>query len=395
MKVLYVTTRPPYPPHRGDQLIAYEQIRNLPKGKYELYLVSLVRNENEKKEALNQLQPYCKKIIFVRLGKIGSILGLIKTLFNWKPLQVNMYSNKGIRKQMTEIYDMITPDIVHIQTVRLGELLRKKNTSKVMDMIDILSLNMERRALKENIILKGILKLEAVLLKKYEKKMTNDYQVVSLVSQNDLIHSHLKYANTIINPNGTYINNEYIEKYNNIVKEDIVIFHGNMSYFPNVEAMVYFVNEIWPDISRQFPKYKLYIVGKDPVDKILRLSAVKNVHVTGFVDDICELLLKAKIGIYPLRSGTGMQNKILEALACGLPTIASNFALQGVPDVTSEEVIRANEKEEYIKAIELLINDENIREKYKENGQGFVFSNYSWESNVETLMSMWERALKT
>lgn len=394
MKVIYVTTRPPYPPHRGDQLIAYEQIRNLPTGKYELYLVSLIRNENEKKEVLKQLQPYCKKIIFIRLSKIGTLLGLFKTLYNWKPLQVNMYSNNGIRKQMTELFEMIKPDIVHIQTVRLGELLRIKKTSKVIDMIDILSLNMERRASKEGFILKSVLKFESVLLKRYEKKMIKEYQVVSLVSQNDLENSHIKNANITINPNGTYINKEYIDKYNNVAKEDIIIFHGNMSYFPNIEAMVYFVNEIWPAILSQFPKYKLYIVGKDPVDKIIKLSAIKNVHVTGFVDDICELLLKAKIGIYPLRSGTGMQNKILEALACGLSTVASDFALQGVPDVTSEEVIRANEREEYIKAIQMLINNENMRGKYEKNGQEFVFSKYSWESNVETLMRMWKNALK-
>lgn len=394
MKILYVTARPPYPPYKGDQLISYEQIRNLSDEHYEIFLVSFIRNDKEKNFVIRELNPYCKKIFFIKINKLVIFLNLAKTLINLKPFEVNMYTNHSIIFKINKIYDDVKPDIIHIQTIRLGELLKDKKIPKVLDMIDILSLNMERRSLKEKCLLKYIFKIESKLLKRYEENIISKYNIIALVSRSDLYNSHLKNKkfNIRINPNGTYINKEYLTRYESIEKENIIIFHGNMSYFPNIEAMIYFTNEIWPYIVDKYPEYKLFIVGKDPVNKIKKLNNTNNIVVTGFVKDICEYLCKARIGVYPLNSGTGMQNKILEALACGLPCIASNYAIQGIPDITVNDIIIANKKEEFINAIEYLINSDISRKKYATNGQNFVYNNYSWKTNVNNLKSMWESA---
>ncbi|WP_312518548.1 glycosyltransferase family 4 protein [Anaerospora sp.] len=394
MKILYVTTRAPYPPHKGDQLIAFEQLRNLPEGNYEVYLVSFITHDNEKKDVIARLRQYCKEIFFIKVTKLNACFNAAKTLINQKPLQVNMYTSSLIKKRIGKIFNQVQPDLVHIQTVRLGELLRDKPVPKMMDMIDVLSLNMKRRAEKENKFLKGIFNLEAFFLKRYERTIVKDYQVTSVVSQNDVSNSHFAATCPIrINPNGTYINREYLAKYKDTEKENFLIFHGNMRYFPNIEAVLYFTKEVWPTVIKNYPGFKLYIVGKDPADPVIKLHGENNIVVTGFVEDICDYLCKAKIGVYPLNSGTGMQNKILEALACGVPTVASNLALQGIADITTNEVLVANTKQEYIKAIELLINDEAARKKYLANGQKFINDRYSWKKNVESLGTSWREAV--
>lgn len=394
MKVIYITTRPPYPPHKGDQLIAFEQIRNMPKEKHEIYLVSLVSNYSETNEVKNRLGEYCKEIYFIKIDRITQCLSMLKTIVNMKPLQVNMYNNKYIINRIREIQNEVRPDIVHFQTARLGEVLKDLKAPKVLDMIDILSLNMKRRAQRETFFFKIVFMIEAILLEKYEASIINKYKKVTMVSQNDLDNSNLKSCtNIVINPNGTFIDKEYLEQYKDIKKENIILFHGNMNYFPNYEAMDYFVKHIWPDIITKYPDYRLFIVGKDPIDKIANLNNKNNIVVTGFVEDICEYLCKAKIGVYPLNSGTGMQNKILEALACGLPIIASDYALQGIPGITSSEVIVANKKEEYLSAIDNLINSDDVRTRYKVNGQSFIFSRYSWHSNIDRLIKVWEDSL--
>lgn len=393
MKVLYVTARPPYPPHRGDQLIAYEQIKNLSnKEKFEVFLVSIIRSEKEKQDVENVLGKYCKKIYFVKTNAVLLYMSILKTLYNVKPLQVNMYTGFSIRKQINKIIKSVNPDLIHVQTIRLANLFADSNIPKTLDMIDILSLNMYRRSLKERFILKQILKLESLLLKRYEDKMVKKFNLTSIVSKNDLINSSIKLKDDIIvNPNGTSIIDKPINK-NSIKKEKVFLFHGNMSYFPNIEAMANFINEVWPSIVGKYPNYKLYIVGKDPVEKIKKYNGKNNIIVTGFVEDITEYLLKAKIGIYPLNSGTGMQNKILEALACGLPSIASNYAIQGIQGISTNEILIANTKHEYIQTIERLINDDDLRKTFELKGQEFILDNYSWNKNTARLMSMWERA---
>ena len=99
------------------------------------------------------------------------------------------------------------------------------------------------------------------------------------------------------------------------------------------------------------------------------------------------------VGVYILNSGTGMQNKILEALACGLPVVASPLAVQGVPGLTGKEIIVSTNREEIIESIEHLINNEENRIELSLNGQKFILENYSWESNVERLMNIWHNAI--
>lgn len=394
MKVLYVTARPPYPPHKGDQLIAFEQLRNLSGKNHEIYLVCIISSETEKEAVISKLEGYCKKIYFLKSSKVISFLSILKTLFNHKPLQVNMYTDVLKRIRINEILGETKPDVIHIQTIRLADLFLNKKIPKVLDMIDVLSLNMERRAAKEKYSFKKIFQAEAFLLRKYEAKIMHEYDQVSVVSENDLIHSDLAVlSNVNVNPNGTSIIDNLPSHFEKIQREDAFLFHGNMGYFPNVEAMLYFVKEIWPEIRVKYPNYRLFIAGKDPAGKILEYDNKENIVVTGFVNDIREYLYRAKIGIYPLNSGTGMQNKILEALACGLPSIASNFAIQGIKAISSNEIIIANTKEEYLNAINTLVEDCELRQKYESNGQKFICENYSWSKNVNRLVQIWEKAV--
>jgi polysaccharide biosynthesis protein PslH len=389
MKVLYFTVRPPYPPYKGDQLIAYEQIKRLKEKKVKVYLVCFIDDKKDGEVVKEKLNKYCDQIITIQINKFVKFINLFKTLINFKPLQVNLFTNRYLLSLVRKICEEINPDVIHVQTVRLAEYFMNYTKPKVIDMIDALSLNMARRAKKENILLKIVLNLESLLLKNYESKVLNSYQQTIIVSKND--KKYLNKDNIIVNPNGTFITNEYLERYRDVVKDEIIIFHGNMNYFPNVEAMLKFTKEVWPRIHEKYPTYKLYIVGKDPVKKIRELDGVNNIVVTGFVEEICEYLCKATIGVYPMYSGTGMQNKILEALACGLPIVATPLALQGIQDITEKELIKSTNNEELFYGIERLIKEKSLRERLSKNGQEFVFKNYSWDKNVDNLIKVWEK----
>ncbi|MCA1032038.1 glycosyltransferase family 4 protein [Bacillus timonensis] len=391
MKVMYVTARPPYPPHKGDQLIAYEQLKQLQELKHKIYVVTFVDEMTESSYIYDHIKDYCEALITIPINKRDKMIGACKTVFNGKPLQINMFKNSQTQKIITQLYRNISPDIIHVQTTRMTDYFLHLHAPKVVDMIDALSLNMKRRAERENIVKAIAFRIEGILMKLYEKRVLKAYNKTLLVSAKD--KEYLQDKDVVVNPNGTYITREHLKNYQGIEKEKIILFHGNMQYFPNVEAMMYFTKEIWPSIHKLYSDYRLFIVGKDPEAKIKELNGNQNIVVTGFVDDICPYLLRATLGVYPLRSGTGMQNKILEAQACGLPIVASARALQGIEGISEDEVYIAETNEEMIKGISELIEKSDLRKRLGEKSQTFVLENYSWQKNVRTLHATWVGAI--
>ncbi|NLP52559.1 glycosyltransferase [Bacillus sp. RO1] len=388
MDVMYITARPPYPPHKGDQLIAWEQIKQLKANGCHVHLLTFVKSKKEGEFIREKLAPHCKEVILFTVHPLQNLLRSLKTIFNFKPIQVNLYFHPKIKESMMDIYKRINPAIIHMQTARIAEYFIHTNAPKCIDMIDALSLNMERRAKNESAWLKPLFLLESRLMKRYEKVILEKFEQAMIVSESD--KKTLNNNKIIVNPNGTFITKQHLSHYPTITKEKIILFHGNMQYYPNVEAVVDFVKDVWPHIHRAYPEYKFYIVGKDPVKKVTALHGKENVVVTGFVEDICSQLLQAQIGIYPMKSGTGMQNKILEAMACGLPTIASPIALQGIAGRRGDELICTGNVKEMLAAVKDLIESPELQKHYASKGQAFVHNHYSWEENCLRLMRTWK-----
>lgn len=389
MRLLYLAARPPYPPHKGDQLIAWEQIKQLKKRNFRIHFISFISTSEDEELIIRKLSPYCEGIYLLNLRKMTKFLNLFKTIFNFKPLQVNMFINRKMKRSVSNLFRDIQPEIVHVQTIRVAEyFLEKDDIPKTVDMIDALSLNMIRRSKKENIYKKVILLFEHFLVKRYEHYVLNAYNQTFIVSEND--KSYLKTKTIEVNPNGTYITPQYLSTYPAYNREKIILFHGNMQYYPNIEAAYNFATEVWPEIYKEHPDYQFYIVGKDPVKKIKQLHGRHNVVVTGFVEDICVILCKSLIGVYPMMSGTGMQNKVIEALSCGLPVIASPLALQGIANINDDEVIKYTTNRELKLYLKSLIKNKELRRQLSINGQRFSNINYSWEKNCEKLINTWK-----
>lgn len=388
MKLLYLATRPPYPPHKGDQLIAWEQIKQLKKRNFRIYFISFISPSEDEALIIRKLRPYCEEIHLLKLGKITKFFNLFKTIINFKPLQVNMFINRKMNRSVSKLFRAIQPDLVHVQTLRVAAYFLEKDIPKTVDMIDALSLNMIRRSKKEVFYKKIILLLEHSLLKRYEHQILNTYNQTFIISEND--KNYLKDNTIEVNPNGTYITPKYLETYPRYNKEKIIVFHGNMQYYPNIEAAYTFATEVWPEIHDEHPDHQFYITGKDPVKKIRQLHGRRNIVVTGFVEDICEILCKSLIGVYPMKSGTGMQNKVIEALSCGLPVIASPLALQGITNINEDEVITYTTNHELKLYLKGLMKHKELRSRLSTNGQRFANANYSWETNCEKLISTWK-----
>lgn len=381
---MVITSRFPYPLDKGDKLRAYHQIKELAKS-CEVHLVSLTNkniSENNKKE----LEKICKTVSIYKLNKFQSAISLLGTIVNPKPFQVALFYNKAIHKQIKKKTREINPDHIYCQLIRCAEYVKDEfDIPKTIDFMDVLSKGIERRISTSPFYLKKILKIEAERLKIYENIMFeyfDNHAIISLQDQ-ELIY-HVKREEISIIPNG--IDTDFFSPDENIEKKYTLLFNGNMQYQPNVKSAIYIVNHILPLVKEKFPSVSLLISGTSPTKEVQELSS-GYVTISGWMDDIRDAYNQANIFIAPMQIGTGLQNKLLEAMAMNMPCVTSklaNNALNATPDI---EILIGNSKEEYAALIIQLLNENDNSKVLAKKGQTYVRNNFNWESSTKKLLS--------
>ncbi len=387
MKLLIICNRHPYPPEKGDQLISYEQIRHLVK-RHQVYLVCFepAKKSGDTEAFETALAGRC----YLKARRFSGLFGALKSLVNGKPVQVNMYSTGGNQGRVWDYVNQVNPDMIIVQTIRMAEYAKGMERKKILDMIDLMSLNMHRRAEHEPAPIARILRWESRLLKRYEAQMHKEYDRLVLVSADDVLHSDL--SAVAVNPNGTYITKDLITAHLPVEKENMILFQGNMNYYPNIEAVLSFAKDIWPELRKRYPEYRFVVAGRNPHASIRKLGNEPGISVLGEVEDMVSLLLKARVGVYLMRSGTGMQNKILEALACDLPVVSTEIGAAGMGPELRELLHIRDEKTEILDVMYDLIgrSEKGEFEVCPEHNQ--VLTDYSWERNVTRLEDILNKA---
>lgn len=383
MKILYLTARQPFPVTKGDQIIAYEQIKELSK-RHEVYLATFYTDGYE--VLISEMNKYCKEIYLFKDNIFKQLCAMGKTILNFNSIQANCYYRYSINRKMKEIYDKINPDIVHVQSFRMAEYFINEDINKSIDLIDAYSLNMLKRAEKARTILKPLWYLEYDLLKRYEQKIIKNYKYKFIVAQRD--KDYLNDKSIIVNSNGTNIyDNE--KKTRNVDKNINMIFQGNMSYYPNVQAVVFLINELLPKLKNIYPNIKLYVVGSNPSKEILKYKN-EDIEITGYVESMKPYLDIADISIYPIFSATGIQNKVLEAMANKIPCIISKEVSLGIPGlINKENILIAENDNDYLKYFKFILNSKNEEELIVSKGYNLIKEKYSWEKHTSIVENIW------
>ncbi|MEO8209063.1 MAG: glycosyltransferase [bacterium] len=379
MNILFVANRFPYPPFRGDKLKIFNLAKQLSK-RHDLFLVTFIQDKNDYKYIKN-LKQYFKEIKVVYLSKYQSVINCMLNIFSPLPFQINYFKSNIMEKLLNEFIAKHNIDVIHTQHLRMSQYTNKvNNIPTVLDLPDAYSLYWKRRSMLNGNYFKkmfGMLEHKRVL--NYEKIIT-DFNLTLVCSDEDrtlLMNSH-QYNNIEILPNGIDLSTFYSQWHDYKINNRI-IFTGNMNYFPNIDAAIYFSKEILPEILKKYPDVKFYIVGQNPPQKILRLQS-KNVEVTGFVKSIADEYKSSTIAVSPVRVGAGTLNKVLEPMAMGLPVVSSSIGFKGIGAAHGEEIILARNKTEFVESIINLLEDESYRQYIGEGGKNLVTKNFGWDS---------------
>lgn len=380
MKLLVLLSRVPFPLDKGDKLRAYHFIRYLSEF-HDIYLFCLNDN-NYSEDDIKAIQPFCKNIKVVRLNKLQIVISLFKAAFTKLPFQVAYFYNHKIQRDLDKYISDIHPDHIFCQLVRMAEYVKTQAVPKTIDYQDVFSYGIKRRTEIADFYMKPLFNSEYKRLINYEKEVFDafDNKIIISITDRDLIQHPLKDEIVII-PNG--VDFSYYQPIK-CEKEFDIVFTGNMGYPPNIDAAIFLINEIKPLVAKVYKDIKIVIAGANPHSDVKALKS-DQVIVTGWVDDIRSYYARSVIFIAPMRIGTGLQNKLLEAMAMGIPSVTTSLSNSALNAKEGEEILVGNSAEELAACIIRLLADRKLRDDISKNASGFVKNKFHWEENIKKL----------
>lgn len=375
-KILFITSRFPYPLNKGDKLRVYFQLKHLSE-ENEVHLVAINETKVSDKH-LKALLPFCKSIHMFVLPLHKRVFQLFLSPFKRIPLQVAFFFNNRIKKKIAELTNEIAPDHIHCHLIRTTEYIKDiGGVSKSLDFMDAFGKGMEKRQVTESNIFKRILyTYEKNQLYNYEAKVFHFLDKFSIISNQDKNLIKSPRANEInVIPNGVDFETFYPRAEE---KKYDLLFMGNLGYPPNIDAVLFLCNEIIPLVEKDKPDIKVLIAGINAPKQIRKLASGK-INIIDDFADISTSIAISKIMLAPMKISIGLQNKILQAMAMKTPCIVSTLCNNAINAHNNKAIIEANTPIEFSKEIIGLLNNENKAAEIGQEAYKFVREYFSWE----------------
>lgn len=368
---------------RGQEPVVLNRIKALDTEKHQVTLLCLQKNNQSNSfiEKIKSHHPRVKiEVIYIK-KTILTLISMLTNVINGRPIQNALFINKAL-KNSYEAHMRDNKHFIFITSRAYPVNMHIKNFS--LDFIDSLALNFLRKSEVNNYLLKIILEKEAKRLKKLETYLAHQSKNAFCVSKIDadyICKDKVKFL-----PLG--VSNEFFNTEPQKKIYDIVFF-GNLFYEPNFMAIDYFVSSILPHIRSQ-QEVSVLIAGRNPHLKIIHLAEKQNILIIKNPLSMAEILAKCKVSIAPMLSGSGMQNKILESMAAGVPVVCNKLGLGTIGAKNGEDIIVEDNPDGF--AIELLklLNDKEHLQKISLNGKKYVLQNHNWKEINKKYSSYFE-----
>tara|TARA_B100001250_G_C19795418_1_gene788499 strand:+ start:707 stop:1873 length:1167 start_codon:yes stop_codon:yes gene_type:complete len=384
-KIIIITSRFPFPLNKGDKLRIYYQIKHLAIY-HNIYLISLNTEGVIKKIDRQELEKYCKEVHVININIVTRLINVILAFFKKEPLQVGYFYSKTAHTKIKHLIQKIDPDWCYGQLIRTAKYIGNYDNN-IIDYMDAFSKGVERRVRKFPKCIQPLIKYEARVIRNYEISVFNNFKKHSIITKNDQNYISHKDAGKIeVIPNG--VDTNYFKPIDNSTKKYDIIFVGNMNYPPNIEAAIYICKKIKPIIDKKYRTCTILIGGTNPNKKIKKLQN-DDITISGWVKDIRSVYSSGHIFVAPMFIGTGLQNKLLEAMAMGVPCITTELANKALLANSSQIIISNNEMEFADACIDVFKNQEKAT-NLRHEGLKFIQEKYDWSKINNNLNLMFK-----
>lgn len=397
MKILWLSHLIPYPPKGGVFQRSYNLIKEM--GKYhEITLVAFNQASSLKSSlpevadpvghSIEMLLKLVKSVEVLEIAeeKIpkGQYLTALKALLKGSAYNIEWLKSSEAERVISKLIRENVFDAVHVDTISLAPYFSLfQHLPVVLNHHNFESEMLRSRARTEQNFVKSLFfRYEAFRLLKSEIEFCRKSDLNLTCSDDDTesMKSVIGMDNFLTVPNGVDLSYFYPNKEEKIKRNSIVIV-GGMSWYPNREAVEYFIRDIWPAIKAEFPDMIVNIIGRNPTEEIVSFSQSEpNAFVHGFVDDVREYLWAAKFYLCPIKTGGGTKLKILDALATGSCIIAHPFSCKGISVTENIDVLFASSPEDYVEKIKVVLDNPCLEDKLRDNGPKLIQESYGYSS---------------
>lgn len=384
MKIAMVLSRIPWPLEKGDKLRAYHQARCLAK-EHEVHLYCL-HSETPSPKAKEALEAICASVTFIRLSPIKRLIRMAFALGSSRPFQVHYFYQRAAARMLKKHLNERVPDHIYCQLIRCTEYVKDlHHIPKTLDYMDAFNKGMERLAQQGPWYYRPFWRTESRRLVRYENLIFDYFDRHCIISRQDrdLIY-HPKRKKIAVVPNG--VDTAFFTPSDRIPSYEVV-FTGNMNYPPNIDTAEILAKEVMPIVRETIPGARLLLAGASPHPRVSALIS-QHVEVSGWVEDIRQSYAAGKVFAAPLRIGTGLQNKLLEAMSMGLPCVTTHLANNALGAEPGREILLGDSASDHAKAIVGLLESKPLAKELAERGRHFVLLHYSWEGASEILVQL-------
>jgi sugar transferase (PEP-CTERM/EpsH1 system associated) len=389
VRILYLCHRIPYPPDKGDKIRAYHQVQALA-ARHEVDLFTLADDAADLIHKPVLLRD-CRRVTVARLNPRLARLRSIPYLLTRKPLTIPYFYSTELQKEVRKAATAGSYDRVFVYCSAMAQYVDPAwGIPVVTDFVDVDSDKWRQYATFTGWPISAVYRREGWALRQFERQVCESSACVVVTTGREaaLVRQISSRARVEVVPNG--VDTEYFKPPAKAPDRGrpTVGFTGDMSYFPNVEAVTYFARKVLPLIRRSVPGTQFLIVGRNPGPKVRMLAKIDGVEVTGFVPDVREYLARMQVAVAPFSIAAGIQNKILEAMAFGIPVVCTSRAAQGLSSGAAGAVETADGSEEMAAKIVNLLGNSALAGARGIQGRNKVAAEYRWDRSLERLLQL-------
>jgi sugar transferase (PEP-CTERM/EpsH1 system associated) len=384
MRILFLAQRVPYPPNRGDKIPNCHYIRHLAR-EHEIVVACLADGANDL-ENRNGLAPFVTAIDAVPLSRSRSRARALAALVTGaRPLTVAYFDEPALRRRVRERLASGEIDLALACSSGMASYIDGFNLPRIIQFTDLDSQKWELYAAMSRFPRRWIYRAEARRLLEYERHIAKsfDYSLFCSVRELDDFHRLIPDVPGQCVRNG--VDFDYFQPSAGPQVPDNLVFTGVMNYRPNVDGVCWFCHEVLPRVRAEIPSVSFTVCGASPEKKVRQLAQLPGVEVTGAVPDVRPYLARASVGIIPIRMARGIQNKLLEAMAMGLPTVTTTAVHAGLEAEDGRDLFVADEPAPFAAAVVRLLRDRQLRIEMGNAARTVVVTHYQWDQSLAQL----------
>lgn len=394
MNILYLCHRFPFPPRRGGKIRPFNMIRHLTSVGHRVTVCSLARSTDEAQQGQG-IAPYCADFEVVPVTEWVQMARMLVRLPSLTPSSMGFFYSSALDRHVRQVLAREKWDLIFVHCSTAAQYVEHvRHIPKILDFGDMDSQKWLEYANYKPFPLSMGYQLEGVKLRASERRLARNFDVctATTLAEWKTLQSLDAGADTDWFPNG--VDADYFCPSERPYDPDTISFVGRMDYYPNQECMARFCEQVWPILKALRPAMKLWIVGADPSPAMRRLAEIDGVTVTGSVADVRPYVRQSALMVAPLSIARGTQNKILEAMAMGVPVVTSRLAADGVDALSDAHLLVADTAQELVRAIMGIVDDPAERNRLAVAGRQRMLTRHAWPQSMARLDKIIDRAVR-